>query len=101
GRGDAETHLLALHVPAGLRQCVLVCRLVHAYRRQVWIASLLRAKGDEGAQEEDEANSAEERPALLFVARHVAKHVDQPSAQREDGEHLDEIGEGRRVLEGM
>ena len=50
GGADAEAQFLALHVAAGLRQRPLIRRLVHADRGQLWIARLLCAQRDKGAE---------------------------------------------------
>ncbi len=53
------------------------------------------------AGREQQPHRGEQRPALTLVSDHPAEGVGQRSADREDQQHLDETGEGRRVLEGM
>ena len=57
--------------------------------------------GDGDADEEQDAHGGEDRPALALVADHAAEDVGQRGADREDQHDLDQVGERRRVLEGM
>ncbi len=88
GGGDAEAHLLAFHVAA-----------VDAERVQERVARRLARVGDDDAGAEQHRHGAEDRPALPLVADHPAEDVGQRRAEREDGDHLHEVAEGRGVLE--
>ncbi len=45
--------------------------------------------------------TAEDRPALPLVADHAAEHVGHRGAEREDRDHLHEVRQRGRVLEGV
>ena len=68
-------------------------RLVGAGGRQQRVAVLLGDRGDGDADQEEHAHRGEDRPALLRVPDHLAEGVGQPGGDREDEQHLDEVGE--------
>ena len=57
--------------------------------------------GDGDAGNKQHAHDGEDRPALPLIADHAAEHVGQRRADREDRQHLHEIGQRRRILERM
>ncbi len=63
------------------------------------LPAALRPIGEAGAGEEQHEHRGEDRPALPPVADRAAEHVRQPCAEREDRQHLDEVGPRARVLE--
>ena len=65
------------------------------------IAGRLRPVADGDAHDEKDPHGGEDRPPLALVADHAAEDVGQRRPEREDRDHLDEIRERRRVLEGM
>ena len=87
---DAEADLLALHVAQ---------RLVHGQAGERGVALRLRPVGDGDAREEEHAIAREERPALPRVPHHPPVGVGQGRGDGEDEQHLEEVGERRRVLE--
>ena len=64
GGGDAEAHLLALHVAAGETE-----------RGQGRVAARFRPVGHDDAGKEQHAHGGEDRPALALVADHAAEHL--------------------------
>ena len=90
GGNDAEADFLAFHVAAGQPE--------RAQRRG---AVGFGPIGDGDARDEQHAHHGQDRPALALVADHAAEHVGQRRADREDREHLHEIRQRGRVLEGM
>src|SRR5579883_2041784 len=90
GLGDAEAHLLPFHVAAGLDRAL---RAVDAERGEGRIARRLRPIDRRGAGEEEQPHHREDRPALTLIADHPAEHVGKRRADREDQQHLHEVGE--------
>ncbi|MGY3120787.1 hypothetical protein ACVWXQ_004724 [Bradyrhizobium sp. S3.14.4] len=90
GCDDAEADFLALHVAAGQAECM-------HHRGAVGF----RPVGDGDTGDEQHAHHREDRPALALVADHAAEHIGHGRADQEDREHLHEVRQRRRVLEGM
>ena len=90
-RGGPEADVLALHVAE---------RLVDA-RREQRVAGRLAVHRDEAPDEEDGRHGGEDRPALALIAGHPAEGVGQRERDREHRQHLDQVGERGRVLEGV
>ena len=89
--GDAEADLLAFHIAAGRGRAP----------SRVGLPRGFRPVADDDAGDEQHAHGGEDRPALALVADHAAEDIGQRGAEREDRDHLDEVRERRRVLEGM
>ena len=87
--GDAEAHLLALHVAR---------RGVDAERRESRIGLRFRPVADGHADNEQDAHGGENGPALPFIADHAPEDVGQRRADDEDQQHLRQVAEGGRVL---
>ena len=56
---------------------------------------------DPEQRQEDGEHGGEDRPSLPRVPHHLAERVAKRGGDREDREHLDEIGDGGRVFERM
>ena len=95
---DAETHLLAFHVAAGLQRAR---RLVDVKGGERRIARGLGRVDRGDADQEHHAHDSEDGPALPLVADHAAEHVGQAGADGEDQQDLDEVGQRVGVLERM
>ena len=68
---------------------------------EVGIARLFGAIDDEHSDQEHDAHRGKDRPALPRIADHLAERVGQPGRNHEDHQHLNEVGERRRVLKRM
>ena len=90
GGDDAEADLLAFHVAAG-----------EAERVHRGGAVGLGPVADDDAGDEQDAHHGEDRPALALIADHAAEDVGQRRPDREDRDHLDEVRQRGRVLEGV
>jgi len=53
------------------------------------------------AGDEENAHRRQHGPALALITDHSAENVGQRGADRKNRNHLDEIRQGRRVLERM
>ncbi len=73
--GDAESHLLALHVAARLRRADL---LVCPDAGQDGITGLLRWDNHPHRDQPDDGRGGPKHPALPGIAHHLAEHVEQP-----------------------
>ena len=60
-----------------------------------------RPIGDGDAGDEQHAHHGQDRPALALVADHAAEHVGHGRADQEDRQHLHEVRQRGRVLEGV
>jgi ribosomal protein S15P/S13E len=91
---------LAFHVAAGLQWR---SRLVDARAREQRVARLLAQRVADGQQQHDEhdRHRGQHRPALARVADHLAEGVAQRRRDQQDRQHLQEVGQRRRVLERM
>ena len=98
-RGDAEAGLLAFHVSTGRIRAGNLGRLAGSGGGQERIAVLLGDGCDRHAHREQNRHHRQDRPALLRVPDHLAEGVGQPGRDQEDQDHLQEVGEGGRVLE--
>ena len=98
GIGDAEPHLLTLHIAASLKRAWRGIDRKISERR---IAAALDCIDGEGSGQKQNAHHCEDRPALALLADHPAEHIGERRADREDQHHLDKIGERVRVLIGM
>ena len=96
--GDAEAHLLAFHIAAGLQGGR---RLVDVERGKSRIARCLANIDGRDAGDEEKTHDREDRPALALIADHAAEDIGQRRADREDQDHLNQIGQRVRVFEGM
>ena len=56
---------------------------------------------DDDAGDEQYPHHGEYRPTLTLIAHHASEHVGQRGAERENRDHLHEVRECSRVLEGM
>ena len=92
GIRDTETRLLAFHVAVS----VVEGKCGHC---GAWPSFQRIRGGDAGNQQE--GHGRQENPALLLVSGHATEGVGQRGGDAQDEQHLDEIGEGRRVLERM
>ena len=99
GLGDAEAHLLALHVAAGLQARRRL--RVDAECGDAGIAVGFGGVDRERAAQPQHAHHRQDRPALALVADHAAEHVGERRADREDQHHLHEVGERVGILERM
>ena len=88
--GDAEAHLLALHVA----RKPVKAEAAHQRRR-----SGLRPIGERGAGEEQQGHRREDRPALPRIADRLTEGPCQPAADGEDRQHLDKVRKRRGVFE--
>ena len=96
--GDAEPDLLALHVAAGLGRRG---RDVDAPGRVDRVAPRLGPVGGGDAGEEQDVHRRPQRPAVRLLLHHAAEGPGEPGRDEEDLEHLQEVGQRRRVLERM
>ena len=96
--GDAEPHLLAFHIAAGLKRA---WRGIDGQARESRIAAAFGGIDGERPGQKQNAHDGEDRPALALLADHPAEHIGQRRANRKDQHHLDEIGERVGVLVGM
>ena len=90
GAGGAEAHLLALHV-----------RSHDAQMGQGRIAVRLDAIDHGDANEEQDPHDHQQGPPLALRSHHAAEGVGQGRADHKDQRHLEDIGEGARVFEGV
>ena len=98
GAVDAKTRFLAFHVAARLHHAG---RLVHAQRRQQGVARLLsRRDGDDG-HDKHHRHGGQHSPTLTGVTDHAAKGKAQCRRDQENRQHLQQIGQRRRVFVGM
>ena len=95
--GDAEARLLALHVAAGLE---VAGRVIDAEVGQ-GVAALLGRDADGEEHHEDGGHGGQDRPALPRVLDHHPERVAERGGDHQDREQLEEVGERRRILEGM
>ena len=92
---DAKARLLALHIAACLQAAG---RLVHAQGAEQGVAGLLgRCDGDHRKRKQN-GHGRQHGPALALVAHLDAKGKAQRRRNQEDGQHLQEVAEGCRVL---
>ena len=87
--GDAEAYLLAFHVAAGR---------IDAERMQQRVALLFEGDHGHHGDDEDRGHRREHRPALARVADQAPEGEAQRAGDEEDGQHLAEVGERRRVF---
>ena len=92
GIKDAEAHFLAFHIAAGL---------IDPQGRQPRVAVGLRPPADQHPHQEEQKHGGPHRPAVFLVPHHAAQVIGQAGGNQEDGEHLEEIRQRRRVLKGM
>lgn len=91
--GDSEASLFAFHVAARLHTSgCLVCA------REQGIPARLRPVRGCHADEKEHGHRRPDGPAMFLRSRHPAKRVGEARGDGEDGEHLYEVGERRRVL---
>ena len=90
GGNDAEADFLALHIAAG-----------EAHRGERVVAVRFSPVANGHAGEEQDAHDREDGPTLALVADHAAEHIGERRPDREDREHLHEVRQRRRILEGM
>ncbi len=88
----AEAHLLALHVAHGG---------VNAGGEVQRISARLRRIDDRHARDDEDHHHREQRPALADIADDVPEGQRQREWDGENRPGLQQIGPGRRVLEGM
>ncbi len=69
--------------------------------REQRIATCLRPLQDGKRDDEQEKHDRKESPALSGVAHHHAKGIGETGWNEQDQQDLNEVGKGRRVLEGM
>ncbi|OIQ82756.1 hypothetical protein GALL_354400 [mine drainage metagenome] len=98
GVRDAEARFLAFHVAAGLHGGH---RLIGTQSGEYRIALLLEGHRADRKHQEDQRHGREYRPALTRIARHAAKGNTERSRDQENGQHLEEIRQGCRILERM
>jgi len=89
-RAGPKRNLLAFHVAQ---------RRIDAERGQQRVAVRLGPVADRHTGPGTARHGGEHRPALPLVADHAAEHRGQAGAEDKDGDHLDQVGERRRVLE--
>ena len=90
GRGiDAEAHLLAFHAAAGR---------IDAQRSERRVGLLLRDGGRDHGDHEHQRHRRQHRPSLAQVAHHAAEDEAKRRRDQEDRQHLQEVGDSRRVL---
>ena len=65
------------------------------------VAGGLGLPGDERAGEKQDEHCSPDRPAMSLVLHHTPQIPGQRARDREDREHLQEIGQWRRILEGV
>ena len=92
GIKDAEAHFLAFHVAGGL---------VNPQGGQPRVAVGFRPPADQHPHQEEQKHGGPHRPAVLLVPDHAAQVIGQPGGNQEDGEHLEEVRQRRRVFKGM
>ncbi len=98
GLADAEAHLLAFHVAAGLHGRR---ELIDAKVGQRRIARLFCGGADEQQGHEDDQHCGQEGPALAAIADHASKCVAERRRNQQERQHFEEIRQRRRVLERM
>ena len=102
--GDAEAHLLALHVAAGLGASPPVARAPVETGRQLRnlrYPLLLEVVGHTDHGHQDDHHDGQDHPTLLGVAHHASEGVAEGSRDEQYRYQLQEVGEGRGVLERM
>jgi hypothetical protein len=99
--GDTEAHFLAFHVAVGQGGGGHARRIAVADLRQQGIALLLEGDGGDGKGDEEQGHRGKHRPALAFVADDAAEGNAQRAGNQEDRQHLQEVHQRRRVLEGV
>ena len=92
GIENAEPDFLALHVAVGRGDAELLMNR---------IARGFRPPAEQHASDKQDRHRGPNRPAVLLVFDHSAEVISEPAADRENGQHLDEIRERRRILERM
>ena len=92
GVEDAEANLFALHVAVGRGDTK---RVVDG------VAVGLGHPADHDAGEEHRGHRAPYGPAVALVFDHAAEVVGERARDREDREHLEKVGERRRIFERM
>ena len=95
GVGDAEADFLTFHIAATLHYGG--CRV---YVMQKWIAVAFGPVGDKDAGKEKRGHGGEDGPAVARRLDHPAQCYRERAGDYEDGEHLQEVCEGIRILEG-
>jgi len=90
GRRDAETRLFAFHVAAGEAEGI--------ERRGT---GGFRPIGHNDAGKEQHAHHGEDCPTLALVAHCASEHIGERRPDHEDGDHLHEVRQRRRILERM
>ena len=98
GIGDAEAGFLAFHVAAALHGGD---GLVGTQPGKQGVALLLEGHRADRKHQENHRHGREYRPALARIADHAAESEAERGRDQEDRQHLDEVGQRRRVLVGM
>ena len=91
-------HLLALHVAPRL---VLGGDLGHAHVVKGRVTGLLSPDGQTHEADEDEQHGDQQSDALTPVPDHAPEGEAQADRDYQDGQYLQHVGDGRRVLERM
>ena len=97
-RGDAEAHLLALHVAPRLEgaRCG-----IDIERGEGGIAVRFRPIDCCYTDEKQDAHGGKDGPTLALVLHHAAEHVGQGGGDPDQQQHLNEVGERGRIFVGM
>ena len=101
GVGDAKADFFPFHVASGLgsgcgRGDMLLVDVV-----EEGIALGFGVVAGESSSEPENGHGGEDSPAVPRGASHLAKGDGERCGDEEDGKHLQEVGEGRGVLEGV
>ena len=97
-RGYPEADLLAFHVAPRLQSAR---RGIDVERGEGRIAARFGPIDGHHTDKEQDTHHGKDRPALALVVHHAAEHVGQPRGDPDQQQHLNEVGEGCRVLVGM
>ena len=89
-RGHAEARFFAFEVATRLQ---VRQRLVNAKLTQQRVTALLNWQHHKNTSQEQHRHGRPEGPALAGIANHLAEHVRQGRADREDRQHLQHVGE--------
>src|SRR5579862_7207934 len=94
--GDTETNFLAFHIAAGLQGTYMLIG-----PRQKRIAARLRPIGNGDARKKQNRHSCPHRPSMALGTGHATQRVSEAGADRENRQHLDEVGQRRWILKRM
>ena len=81
--------------------CSALGRVIDAERGELRIAGLLGGDAAKRQRHEDHEHRDEDRPPLARVVDHSTERVAERRRNQQDGQHLEEVGQRRRIFERM